>query len=132
MIPGGKRKKLNMKNQSLQNVLTGTIIAALAALLTYSVSADQIKGAQALMNRTSVSAAAPSVAAKAHGCAKCQDTTKAVRTVSSKGAYPQTALVTAHACPTCDTRIKTEGNGKAAHDVAVHTCASGATASCCQ
>ena len=75
---------------------------------------------------------APAMTAKSHDCAKCQDVTKEVTVSSSKGAYQKTALVAEHTCPTCDTRIKTEGLGKAAHNVAVHTCASGTTPSCCQ
>jgi hypothetical protein len=120
-----------MKKQIFQSVLTGTFIAA-AALLASSVSAGDIKGAQLLLNRPAVSNIAPAVTAKAHDCAKCQDVTKEVTLASSKGAYQKTALVAEHACPTCDTRIRTEGQGKAAHSVAAHTCASGTTPSCCQ
>jgi hypothetical protein len=120
-----------MKKQIFQSVLTGAFIAAVA-MLASSVSAGDIKGAQHLLYRPAVSNIAPAMTAKSHDCAKCQDVTKEVTVSSSKGAYQKTALVAEHTCPTCDTRIKTEGLGKAAHNVAVHTCASGTTPSCCQ
>ena len=118
-----------MKMQFLKTVLTGTLAVAITALVTYAASAET-KGAQLLMQGASASKPTAVVAVKGHGCPMCKDVAKEVKLTSSKGAYHNTMLVAEHACPSCDTKIRTEGQGKAARNVAVHTC--GTTASCCQ
>ncbi|HLH56985.1 MAG TPA: hypothetical protein VKY92_25620 [Verrucomicrobiae bacterium] len=119
-----------MKLTILKNILTGTFAAL--ALVAFSVPAEQIKGAQRLMKQAPSTDAMAAAPAKSHDCATCQDVTKEVKFVSSKGAGVKTALVNRHTCPTCDTRLLTAGQGKAAHTVAVHICASGATPNCCK
>jgi len=121
-----------MKMRILQNVLTGALVAVITALVTYAASAEQTKGGQLLMKRASASNPTAATAVKPHDCAKCQDVAKEVKLASSKGSYHNTTRIVEHACPTCDTKIKTEGQGKAARNFAVHTCASGTTPSCCQ
>jgi uncharacterized protein with PIN domain len=120
-----------MKNQTFQTLSAVMSIAA-TAFLTYSVSADPIKGAQLLLKRPTASNSTSAAAVKPHDCAMCQDVTKVVKTASNKGAYAKTTLVAEHMCPSCNTRIETVGQGKAAHSVAQHTCALGRTPSCCQ
>ena len=56
-------------------------------------------------------------------CPKCKDTYASVVEKSFKGATGDTLRTTKiHLCSTCDTKIVTKGQGKAAKDVLVHTC----------
>ncbi len=67
-------------------------------------------------------------------CPKCKDTFATVATKSFKGMQAEEIkTVVQHLCPTCSTTIKTEGSGKNAKNMLVHTCNScGSTdVSCC-
>ena len=67
-------------------------------------------------------------------CPKCKDTNTTVVTKSLKGMQPEEIkTVVKHLCPTCSTSIKTEGMGKNAKSVLVHTCNSCGSedVSCC-
>ena len=56
-------------------------------------------------------------------CPKCQDSYAAVVDKSFKGAKPEELKTSQiHLCPTCETKIVTKGEGKAAKDTLVHTC----------
>jgi hypothetical protein len=56
-------------------------------------------------------------------CPKCKDTAATVAEQTFKSATgEQLKTTTIHLCPTCSTKIVTEGNGKQAKDMLVHTC----------
>jgi hypothetical protein len=120
-----------MKMQILKNVLIGGLVLTVTAVIAQAAPA-QTKGGQLLMKQASPSNTTQVAPVKAHDCAQCKDLAKEVKLTSSKGAYQKTALVAEHACPTCDSKIRMEGQGKAARNIAVHTCANGISPSCCQ
>lgn len=67
-------------------------------------------------------------------CPKCTSTNKTVVVKSFKGANAnELKNVTIHLCPTCETKLVTQGQGKSAKEVLVHTCTTcGSTnVSCC-
>ncbi len=67
-------------------------------------------------------------------CPKCKDTYATVATKSLKGMQvEEMKTVVKHLCPNCSTTIKTEGTGKNAKNILVHTCNScGSTdVTCC-
>jgi hypothetical protein len=56
-------------------------------------------------------------------CPKCKDTYATVVTKRLKGMQPdEIKTVVKHLCPTCTTTIKTEGVGRNAKNILVHTC----------
>ncbi len=67
-------------------------------------------------------------------CPKCKDTYTSVVTKPMKGVESEgMKTMMAHMCSSCSTSIKTEGMGKTAKDILVHTCSmcGSADVSCC-
>ncbi len=67
----------------------------------------------------------------AHKCASCKDTLATVVDKATKGPNHLIGKVSRHECAGCDTKIVTEGAGKAKKDLAMHSCNSEAKPLCC-
>jgi hypothetical protein len=129
-----QNRKKNMKT-SVRNFVKIALIstfalAMVAALPLRSSAAEQIKGAQKMVTGPAVSsvAAAP---VKAMSCPLCVDKQVTSSTAAGRGAFIKTTTSTQHLCPSCKTAIETLGRGKQAAEIPVHSCSSGAVASCC-
>ncbi|MEI7729304.1 MAG: hypothetical protein WCO56_07015 [Verrucomicrobiota bacterium] len=130
--------------KTIKNILTsltrGTWIAAVAGItLAASNGMAQDRGATQLIKPhphnsvaevQKVAAGDPAVMA----CPKCKDSLVTEAESTGKGANPTvTKTYLQHGCPTCSTKIATEGVGKNAKDTVKHSCKSGSSegASCC-
>jgi hypothetical protein len=104
-----------------------------AVALSFGTVAYAEKGAETLVRLTKGSPPAKVEAATpmAHKCALCTDTIVSVVDKGTKGPNHLVTKVSRHNCAACDTRIVTEGTGKAKRDVAMHTCAADLKAACC-
>jgi len=104
-----------------------------AVALSFGTAAYAEKGAEALVRLTKGAPAAKVVAAApmAHKCASCTDTWVTVVDKGTKGPNHLVTKVSRHNCASCDTKIVTEGAGKAKHDVAIHNCNGDTKAVCC-
>jgi hypothetical protein len=104
-----------------------------AVALSFGSVAYAEKGAETLVRLTKgtptakVEAAAP----MAHKCALCTDTWVSVVDKGTRGPNHLVTKVSRHNCPGCDTKLVTEGSGKAKHDVAMHKCNGDTKAVCC-
>jgi hypothetical protein len=112
-------------------ILTLTLSIS-AMFLTSIAQADQVKGAQLLLNRpaTAVAVADPVTPVNHPNCPACKDSTKMVKS-TGRGIH-QDVAVSQHACGNCSTKITTVGQGKQAHNVVSHTCDNGIIANCCK
>ena len=104
-----------------------------AVALSFGTVAYAEKGAETLVRLTKGAPAAKVEAAApmAHKCAKCSDTLISVVDKGTKGPNHLVTKVSRHNCAACDTKLVTEGTGKAKKDVAMHTCAADPKAACC-
>jgi len=104
-----------------------------AVALSFGTVAYAEKGAETLVRLTKgapvakIEAAAPMT----HKCAKCSDTLISAVDKGTKGPNHLVTKVSRHNCAACDTKIVTEGSGKAIKDIAMHTCGADAKAACC-
>jgi hypothetical protein len=109
-------------------------ISGLCALaLSFGTAAYAEKGAETLVRLTKDAPAAKVVAGAPmnHKCASCTDSLVTVVDKGTKGPNHLVTKVSRHNCPGCDTKIVTEGAGKAKHDVAIHNCNGDTKALCC-
>jgi hypothetical protein len=127
-----------MKSNKITRFVIGTGISlALAAAFAFpgsATAADQLKGAQIQIGErpAQVQALPPlDLNAATPACSSCTNATKPFATSAGRGAFVKTGVTVTHECPSRKTAIVTVGAGKAKTDTAVHTCGSGATASCC-
>ena len=104
-----------------------------AVALSFGTVAYAEKGGQTLVRLTKDTPAAKVEAAApmAHKCALCTDTLISVVDKGTKGPNHLVTKMSRHNCADCDTKIVTEGTGKAKKDVAMHTCAVDVKATCC-
>src|SRR5262245_40367664 len=110
------------------------LIAGLCAFaLSLGTPAFAEKGAETLVRLTkgTLAAKAQVAAPVAHKCAACTDTWATVVDKGTKGPNHLVTKVARHNCAACDTKIVTEGVGKAKKDVAIHTCGADVKAACC-
>src|SRR5258705_10484451 len=110
------------------------LISGLCAVaLSFGTSAYAEKGAETLVRLTKGAPAAKVEAAApmAHKCAACTDSLITVVDKGTKGPNHLVTKVSRHNCAGCDTKIVTEGVGKAKHDVAIHNCNGDTKAACC-
>ena len=108
-----------------------TNILILAAVVAFALISNQTmaqeKGATRLMKLSTVQDVQQVDAGDTilMSCPKCRDTYVTVVTKSMKGMQPaEIRQMVKHLCPGCTTTIKTEGVGKNAKDILVHTCKS--------
>jgi hypothetical protein len=88
--------------------------------------------AQLEERKPQLNTALPSAAVTAvHKCANCTDTLVAVVDKGTKGPNHLVTTVSRHNCAACDTKLVTLGTGKAAKDVAVHSCNAEVKPLCC-
>ena len=101
--------------------------------LSFGAVAYAEKGAEGLATFTkpSAPAAAQVAAPMAHKCASCTDTLVSVVDKGTKGPNHIATKVSRHNCAACDTKIVTEGTGKAKCDVAIHSCNAEVKPICC-
>ena len=103
-----------------------------AAALSFGTVAYAEKGAERLTTFGKASPpAAAQVAAPAHKCANCTDALVNVVDKGTKGPNHLVTKVSRHNCAACDTKILTSGSGKAAKEVAIHSCNSEVKPMCC-
>src|SRR5689334_10810699 len=82
--------------------------------------------------KAQLNAAVPAAAVTAaHKCANCTDTLVTAVDKGTKGPNHLVTKVFRHNCPACDTKIATVGTGKAAKDVATHSCNAEPRPLCC-
>ena len=113
---------------------TSILVASLCALaLSLGSAAYAEKGAEALVRRTNATAPANAEAAAlpADTCAMCTDSLVSVVDKSTKGPNFAVTKVVRHNCPACETTLSVQGTGKAAREVATHTCGGEVNAACC-
>src|ERR1051326_621742 len=108
------------------------LVAGVCALaLSFGTAAYAEKGAETLLRLTKGAIPAKAEAAPmAHKCANCKDTLVSVVDKATKGPNHLVTRVARHECASCDTKIVTEGIGKAKKDVAIHTCGADVKAAC--
>jgi len=110
------------------------LLAGLCAVaLSFGTVAHAEKGAEALVRLTKSAPPAQTEAAPAvaHKCSNCTDTFVSVVDKGTKGPNHLATRAVLHNCAACDTKIVTEGTGKAKRDVATHTCGAVVTPRCC-
>lgn len=116
-----------MKTINRKNLL----LAGLCAVaLSFGTTVYAEKGAETLV-RLSKSSPASTEAAVAHKCANCTDTFVNVVDKGTKGPNHLATRAVRHNCAACDTKIATEGTGKAKRDVATHSCGAEIKPLCC-
>lgn len=124
----------------MTNLKTTARISAILVITAVSVSlanaGSNEKGAERLVSLTKASKAsapaATAVAMPGHTCAACTDTLVTIVDKTTKGPNHEVRKVARHGCTDCQTRIVTQGVGKAKHDVTIHTCGTtGAAPVCC-
>ena|ERR1051326_2792669 len=101
--------------------------------LSFATAAYAEKGAERLLNapKASINAPAQITTMAAHRCPSCTDTLVSVVDKGTKGPNHAVSKVVRHNCSSCDTKIVTEGTGKAKHDVAIHSCNGEVKPLCC-
>jgi hypothetical protein len=125
-----------MKINIIKSLVGSGLALALAAAVWSPavVSAQQVKGAQLLANKTvSVSVSAAPVA-RPMTCPLCKTVFATRVDATARGANKPVITIAKHLCGGCDTAIKTTGVGKQAVSVATHTCTMGGSvaSNCCQ
>jgi hypothetical protein len=120
---------MNVRNYLIGSVLSAGLALAMAAVVGSTVTAQaQEKGAETLMRLQSIKTVQDLQSIDAGdtvvmSCPKCKDMTATVVEKTFKTTKPEELkTVTMHLCPSCDTKVVTEGHGKQAKDVLVHTC----------
>ena len=110
------------------------LVAGVCALaLTFGTAAYAEKGAETLVRLTkgAVPTKAEAAAVAAHKCANCTDTIISKVDYGTKGPNHAVTKVVQHNCTACSTKVSTQGTGKAAKQVAIHTCGADLKAACC-
>jgi hypothetical protein len=110
------------------------LVAGMCALaLTFGTVAYAEKGAETLVRLTkgAAPANAEAVAVAAHKCANCTDTIVSKVDYATKGPNHAVTKVVKHNCASCSTQVSTQGTGKAAKQVAMHSCGADMKAACC-
>jgi hypothetical protein len=108
-----------------------------ASLCTLALSLGTVayaeKGAEGLATFTKPSAPAVTqvAAPMAHKCASCTDTLVSLVDKGTKGPNHLVTKVVRRNCAASNTKIVTEGTGKAKYDVATHSCNSEVKPVCC-
>jgi hypothetical protein len=125
-----------MKNNIMKSLVGSGLALALAAVVWSPavVSAQQVKGAQLLMNKPVSVSVAAAPAARPMACPKCTTEFSSRVDNSVRGANKPVVTAAKHLCGGCDTSIKTTGVGKHATDAVVHTCSMNGSApsGCCK
>jgi len=107
------------------------ILAVLAVSVIASSAQTQVKGGQAMLQRSGGLSIATATASdsKPMSCAKCEDVLTAVPDRAAKGGARMLAAhavpaknVGSHLCAGCNTTIAQVGHGRQAKEVATHTC----------
>ena len=134
-------KPINRLNKS---VLVIALSFAAGLLLNTASAAEQIKGAQKLMEMNKVKTVGDIEALKpgdtfAMACAKCEtilvkeviSTAKGAEVLAANG--QPTTLIGKHLCPGCGSTIEIVGHGKAKDSKITHTCGAcgDSSAFCC-
>jgi hypothetical protein len=125
-----------MKSNIMNSLVGSGLALALVAVLwsPVVVSAQQVKGAQLLVNTPVYVTAAAAPAAKPMACPKCTTEITSRVDASARGANKPVITVAKHMCGGCDTSIKTTGVGKLAKDSVMHACSMGGNvpSGCCK
>jgi hypothetical protein len=127
-----KMKGRNMKTTATWIAATlGLALFASAAYAQYKATGDDGITASPKLREliTATSGVSSAPIAAAHNCPMCKDQYTSRVDQTAKGALKPTVLVSKHLCPGCETTVTVRGQGKAAQNVATHTCAAGSA--CC-
>jgi hypothetical protein len=121
--------------------LLGSIVAAASALAIMiaavnTTAASSEKGAERLVtltksSRAMSSPAVPAAVATVHRCPTCTDALVQIVDKATKGPNHLVRNLARHNCSTCGTELVTNGSGKAAATVAMHSCGASEDANCC-
>ena len=116
-----------------RNLLTATLFAlALSFGTAYAEKGAEVLGRLTKASRAPVAAVNAHMAVTtAHRCPTCTDTFVSVVDKGTKGPNHLVSNVIRHNCGACETKIATEGTGKARHDVAIHSCNAEVKPLCC-
>jgi len=109
------------------------IVGLCAFALSLGSAAYAEKGGETLVRLTKGSRPASTeiAPATAHKCPNCTDSFVSVVDKSTKGPNHLVTKVVRHNCSACETKIVTEGTGKAKHSVAIHSCNAEIKPLCC-
>jgi hypothetical protein len=120
---------MNTRNFLFRTTLgTGLALAIAVVLGSTGTALAQQKGAEKLVQMQQIKAVQDLQKIDkgdiiVMSCPKCKDTAATVAEQTFKGVTgAQLKTTTVHLCPTCSTKIVTEGHGKQAKDILVHTC----------
>jgi hypothetical protein len=111
-------------NATRSLALTVMALAAVTFVTAPISSVAQEKGAERLLklNRPAITSTAVKAQAPVMSCPKCIDTVVAVAQPTGKGGRVETANIVRHECPSCSTKIVTQGAGKNAENIVKHEC----------
>jgi len=135
---GSRMKTITLVNSmSVAGWLAGFALIGMLAL-PIPLQAQE-KGATKLLKLNAVKTVADAKAMRAGDtvvtrCPKCKDSWVTImRTPAKTGAKPEEERFVRHECPSCSTRIITEGLGKQAKNVVKHVCTQSGNedANCC-
>lgn len=124
------KQKNNMKTTALTKIiLTSTLAIAAAAFIAMPIrssAADDLKGAERMVQLNSPNLGRPAVAVttekKGMACSNCRDEVVTTSTWAGKGAFQKTTVGAKHTCPDCKNNITTIGTGKAQSTQVNHAC----------
>ena len=114
-------------------VMAALTIAGTASAQRQVVGEDGIAASPKVRAQLKEQTAAPTIAAAstAHKCALCTDSLITVVDKGTKGPNHLVTKVFHHNCAGCNTKLATEGTGKAKKDVAIHSCNAEVKPLCC-
>lgn len=116
-----------MKTQKLFGPSLALVLVLGIGMPFSAPAADQVKGAQKLMEFKPIKTAHDLEALEpgdmlAMSCPKCKSVTVTYVETGVKRADATEKLTVKHLCPGCETTIETKGRGKDAKDVVKHVC----------
>jgi hypothetical protein len=123
-----KMKTINYICRNLTTCCAALAIVSLMLLPTLALAQEQVKGAQKLTQLNAIKTVADAEAVQAGdmvvmSCPKCKDSWVTIVAAPTKtGAKPETTVMARHACPGCEHKFVTEGQGKAQTSKLVHVC----------
>lgn len=121
-------KTINHIYKNLGRYAAVLAVAGLTSLPRLASAEDQVKGAEKLMQLSTIVTAADAEAVAAGdtvvmSCPKCKSTWVTVVEAPTKtGAKSDTRIMERHECPGCEHKFVVEGQGKAKTTKLVHVC----------
>jgi hypothetical protein len=125
--------KTNYRISIMAAIVAALTIAGTASAQSQLVAENGIAASPKVRAQINQRAPAPAlaVASTVHKCALCTDSLITVVDKATKGPNHLVTKAFRHNCAGCDTKLVTEGTGKAKKDVAIHRCNAEVKPLCC-